>query len=248
MKRLLILTVTVFLTFSISCKKDKVDVKDTPNPKDEVNGILTDISGNKYKTVKIGKQWWMAENLKTNRLNNGTPISRIETSVDWKAATEPAYCWYKFDSVSYSSIYGAMYNWFTVRTGLLCPAGWRVPTDEDWMILEQYIGVQEYELDLMGWRGCESGGKLKGTGTTYWKSPNYGATNKTGFSALPGGHTDKSGFHGDLTQYTYFWTSSLHNPYSHLYVLSRGLNCWDGCIARVYYRREEGCYVRCIKE
>jgi uncharacterized protein (TIGR02145 family) len=109
----------------------------------------------------------------------------------------PGYCWYNNDEVANKAIYGALYNWFAVNTGKLCPTGWHVPTNEEWTTLINYLGGLE-----------TSGGKLKEFGVTHWNSPNIGATNESGFSSLPGGYRNLSGIFYFLGNYGYWWSST----------------------------------------
>ena len=103
---------------------------------------VKDIDGNKYKTIKIGTQIWMAENLKTTHFNDGTSIVQIDKYDDWKGLISPAYCWYANDSTN-KEVYGALYNWYAVNTKKLCPKGWHVPTDEEWKQLEICLGMSQ---------------------------------------------------------------------------------------------------------
>ncbi len=144
---------------------------------DGIMGSVADIDGNNYATVTIGTQVWMAENLKVTRYNDGTAIPLITDNSAWSNAATPGYCWYNNDESTYRNPYGALYNWYTVNTGKLCPTGWHVPTDAQWTILTTYLG----DLSVVG-------GKLKETGTLHWNSPNTGATNEINFSAIPGGY------------------------------------------------------------
>jgi uncharacterized protein (TIGR02145 family) len=129
-----------------------------------------------YKTVKIGNQIWMAENLRSTKFNDGTAIPFIEDKKTWRKLTVPAYCVYDNDMDKHKMIYGNLYNWYVVNMGKLCPAGWHVPTHDEWTALSVYLGGESV-----------AGGKLKETGTIHWKSSNDGATNESGFTALPGG-------------------------------------------------------------
>lgn len=148
-------------------------------------GTVSDVDGNNYNTVKIGEQIWMAENLKTTKYNDGALIPNPIGS--WSQfESSGAYCWYDDDEDTNKNTYGALYNWPAVNTGKLCPAGWHVPSMEEWMLLASYLGG----TDL-------AGGKLKESGTAHWESPNTGATNITGFTALPGGMIDGSGGFGE---------------------------------------------------
>lgn len=149
---------------------------------------VTDIDGNFYRTVVIGENEWFAENLRTTRLNDGTPIPNVTDNTAWIAQTEPAYSWYNNNKTTYG-IYGALYNWHAVNTGKLCPDGWHVSSDEEW---------QQLIFDAGG-NNRSSMEKLKEAGPEHWNSPNDG-TNEFGFTALPGGSRSSSngGFAGDI--------------------------------------------------
>ena len=135
-------------------------------------GTVTDIDGHVYRTVKIGEQTWMAENLRTSRLNDGTPLRYSPVPLEVKFPNWTGhYCWYNNDSATHETLYGKLY---AVSSDLLCPSGWHIPTSGEWDILETYLGNN-------------AGGKMKATGTVYWDPPNTGATNESGFSGLPGG-------------------------------------------------------------
>lgn len=138
----------------------------------------SDGDNNNYKVVEIGEQIWMAENLKTTHYNNGNEIYNETDAIEWTDLLTGAYCWYDNNEAKYKADYGALYNWYAVATDSLCPTGWHVPTDDEWTNLTTYLG------------GIGEAGKLKEIGTTHWSSPNSGATNETGFTALPGGCRD----------------------------------------------------------
>jgi uncharacterized protein (TIGR02145 family) len=139
-------------------------------------GTITDLDGNVYPTIVIGTQCYFRKNLQTTKYNDGTLIPNVTDQTTWSGLTSPAYCWYENDYDTYGTIYGALYNWYAVNTGKLCPTGWHVPSKDEWMILTTYLGG----LNL-------AGGKLKASGLEYWDSPNTGATNEVGFNGLPGG-------------------------------------------------------------
>ena len=103
-------------------------------------GSVSDIDGNLYKTIQIGSQIWMAENLKTTKFNDGADIPLVESNSEWSGLFVPGYCYYNIDPGSYKQIYGALYNWYAVNTGKLCPDGWRVPSSEDIEILNDNYG------------------------------------------------------------------------------------------------------------
>ncbi|MBG0859550.1 MAG: T9SS type A sorting domain-containing protein [Bacteroidales bacterium] len=161
-------------------------------------GTVSDVDGNTYSTIQIGTQIWMAENLKTTKYNDNTRIPKVTDNTTWKNLTSPGYCWYNNDSLTYKPAYGALYNWFTVNTGKLCPTGWHVPKNDEFIAFVTYLGGLEM-----------AGGKLKETGTTHWLSPNTGATNETGFTALPGGRRYYyDGSFMSRGQLGYYWSAT----------------------------------------
>jgi uncharacterized protein (TIGR02145 family) len=158
---------------------------------------VPDIDGNIYNTVIIGTQVWLAQNLKTTKLNDGTPIPTVTDGTAWSLLSTPGYVWYGNDNVT-SADYGILYNWSSVNTGTLCPSGWHVPSIAEWSTLSTFLGGN-----------LVAGGKLKEVGTTHWTSPNNGATDEVGFSALPGGFRSYMGPFMDITMVGYWWTSSM---------------------------------------
>lgn len=148
-----------------------------------------------YQTVRIGDQVWMAENMNSQYFSNGDSIPEAKSSQEWEAACDagqPAWTYYE-GSPAYGSFYGKLYNLAAILDGRgLCPNGSHVPTEQDWKQLEVHIGLSSDEVDANGWRGSVAG-KLKSTRVApglhpRWNLPNIGATNATGFSALPGGY------------------------------------------------------------
>ena len=137
-------------------------------------GEITDIDQNKYQTVAIGDQIWMAENLKVTRYNDGVLIPNVTDNNVWIQLNTSSFSWYNNDSGN-KTPYGALYNWFAVDNDKLCPEGWHVPDKTEWVTLFTYLGGPEI-----------AGGKLKEAGTLHWLY-NYGSTNESGFTAMPGG-------------------------------------------------------------
>jgi uncharacterized protein (TIGR02145 family) len=169
---------------------------------------IKDIDGNSYRTVKIGNQIWMAEDLKTTRYNDSTLIPYVAESGEWVTLNSPAYCYFNNDS-TYRNPYGALYNFYAVNTGKLCPSGWHVPSDEEWIIMEMKLGMNTEQAYDVGWRGTTEGGKLKEAGTSHWLEPNTGATNESGFTALPSGLRDNYiGTFYYVSSYGHYWTST----------------------------------------
>ena len=177
----------------------------------------------------------MAENLKTTKYNDGTTIPLVTNSTEWSNLTTPGYCWYNNDEASYKNTYGALYNWHTVNTGKLCPTSWHVPTDAEWTTLTDYLGGSSI-----------AGGKLKETGTTHWNSPNTGATNESGFTALPGCSRSSNGsFGGSIGLNGYWWSSTeVDTNLARYLVLSYGI----GNVVRGPNDKEYGFSVRCVRD
>jgi len=197
-------------------------------------GIVTDIEGNVYNTVTIGTQTWMAENLKTTKYNDGTAIPLVTNSTEWGNLTTPGYCWYNNDEASYKNTYGALYNWHTVNTGKLCPTDWHVPADAEWTTLVNYLGGSNV-----------AGAKMKETGTTHWVTPNTGATNESGFTALPDGNRYFYGTFYDIGYIGYWWSSTEYSATSaYCWTLGYG----SAYIYRHYYSKELGLSVRCVRD
>jgi uncharacterized protein (TIGR02145 family) len=198
------------------------------------SGLLSDIDGNTYKTVTIGTQTWMAENLRVARYKDGTAIPLVTDATSWANLTTPGFCWYNNDEATYKATYGALYNWYTVSTGNLCPAGWHVPTNDEWITLATYSGGSSPD-----------GGKIKETGTAHWSSPNTGATNETGFSALPGGFRYLNGVFDTFGQVGYWWTATENNASWAYY---RRLHHDSIFFGTPYYVKVDGFSVRCLKD
>lgn len=199
-------------------------------------GTFTDTQdGQTYKTIQIGNQVWMAENLKATRLNDGTAIQLVTGNSAWSNRASPGYCWYNNDEVTKKDSYGALYNWYAVNIGKLCPTGWHVPKDNEWATLTTYIGGEDV-----------SGGKLKETGTTFWNSPNNGATNETGFTARPGGQRNINGTFNNIGVNGYWWSNTEYS--SPPYAWSRLMQYNSGSVYSSGSEIELGFSVRCVKD
>jgi uncharacterized protein (TIGR02145 family) len=199
-------------------------------------GTVTDTEGNVYKTIKINTQTWMAENLKATKYSDNTAIPLVTDGSAWINMTTPAYCWYKND-IYYKTFYGALYNWFAVNTGKLCPSGWHVPTVDDLNGLITYLGGS-----------ANAGVKLKEIGTSHWLSPNADATNESGFTAIPGGSRDElAGEFTDMGKISGTWSSvQLNSSNAYLrYIIQTesGTNTGGPAYSKIY-----GLSVRCIKD
>jgi|SRR3972149_5018595 len=198
--------------------------------------IVKDIDGNVYNTVTIGSQVWMKENLKVTHYRNGDVIPEVTDVTSWSGLITGAYCNYNNDAGNVPT-YGRLYNWYTVVDSRnLYPTGWHVPSDAEWTTLETYLGI--YYL---------AGGKLKETGIIHWQSPNTGADNSSGFTALPGGQRSKgnNGVFVDIGRYGYWWTTSALDNYS-AWAYSVGFS--DAGLHRGSSYKQNSFSVRCVKE
>jgi uncharacterized protein (TIGR02145 family) len=203
------------------------------NP-DLTYGTLTDIDGNTYKTIVIGNQEWMAENLNTSRYANGDLIPNITDNNQWEAQTQGAWCYYNND-IQNACPYGKLYNWYTtVDARNVCPTGWHVPSDAEWTVLTNYLGGAQV-----------AGGKMKSTGTEHWWSPNAGATNEIGFSGLPDGGRNTSGTFGDIGTSGYGWSSTETKDANALYM---HLSYNDDGVNSHINPKKTGFSVRCLRD
>lgn len=209
-----------WILFLSSCEKDKG------------NGLPTDGDGNEYDTVVIGTQIWLKQELRTTKLIYGLSIKLETDPSKWYSVSAPAYCWY--DNVEDSqSPYGAIYNWRAASSGALCPNGWHVPTIEEWTTLINYLGGEGI-----------AGGKLKETGTLHWVSNDEGATNETGFTALPGGERAWNGdFHMRGFAVTWWTSTPGYNDAAYCVGIGGGSHIGSSPMPS-----EAGFSVRCVKK
>ena len=171
-------------------------------------GTMTDQDGNKYQTVKIGSQYWMAENLKVTHYRNGDPIPNVTDVYEWVNLSIGAYCVYDNDT-SHAETHGYLYNWHAVHDiRHIAPEGWHVPTDNEWKELEMHLGMSQTEADGFDWRGTDEGDKLKST--SGWVSEGNG-TNESGISAIPSGERNGSGVFNSMGSKAAFWSSTNDN-------------------------------------
>lgn len=174
------------LLLAVSCQKEN----------DDDPSAIKDPDGNVYTSVIIETQTWLVENLKTTKYNDGSPISLVTDDVAWENLSGGGCCWYDNNTAN-KNPYGALYNWFAVETGKLCPKGWHVPSDTEWTTLYTALGGMN-----------EASGKLKETGTAHWNNPNTGATNQSGFTALPGGWRKTNGSYENKGNFGVWWSST----------------------------------------
>ncbi len=197
------------------------------------SGAGVSFDGYNYQSVVFGNgQEWMAENLRSTNYSNGDPIPNITDNFQWDGSTIGAWSHYNND-VQYENPYGKLYNWYTVNDiRNVCPSGWHVPTNADWNLLEDYLCGEGI-----------SGGKMKSTGTQLWQSPNTGATNESGFSALPGGYRYQDGTFWENGQTARWWWFDNSGNFGTRYIhYSDDDTFWD------YNIPENSGSIRCIKD
>lgn len=195
---------------------------------------VKDADGNIYVSISIGKQIWLAENLKTTKFNNGSQIQLVTDEKAWKELRTPAYCCYGND-IKNKDVYGVLYNWFTVKTGKLCPQGWHVPSDTEWRTMVGYLGDINKAAD-----------KLKEAGVEHWKNYPSTSTNDFDFTALPGGTRLYSGVFPTFgSSYAVWWTST---EYSSLTAWNWGLHDRSSSAYNGYDNKQCGFSVRCVQD
>ena len=208
------------LNLTISCKQN--------------SDTVTDIDGNVYKTVTIGTQIWMKENLKVTKYRNGDSIPYVIDNTQWSNLTTGSFCDYNNDANN-STTYGRLYNWYAINDSRnIAPEGWHLPTDAEWSTLIDYLGGKSV-----------AGGKLKEIGTTYWNSPNTGATNESGFTAHSGVPRDSYGTFGNVGRNGYWWCST-ENSTNCAWVRYMYYNSSD--VGRDSGRKLDGYSVRCVRD
>jgi uncharacterized protein (TIGR02145 family) len=238
----IVFTVTILFVLLISCKK-----------KDDVESGVRDQDGNLYETITIGSQEWMAENLKTTKLNDGTDIPNVTDDSEWSALTSSALCWYDNNESTNKNTYGALYNWYAASSGKLCPQGWHVPTDQEWTSLENYLAANGYNYDgstgsnnyaialasVNGWTPAQETGAV---GNTDFPEKR----NSTGFNGLPGGVRDANQhIFGSIGNYGMWWTSTENNSTE---AWDRGLSSGYSSLGRANVLKVHGFSVRCLKD
>jgi len=246
----IIFSLIAFVALAMSsCEKEKEEVID-PTDSNSTNGkttavfnssktygTMTDQAGNVYKTITIGTQTWMAENLRTTKFRNGDPIPYVTDDDDWGILTTAAYCNYDNNTNSEDiATYGRLYNWYAVADSRkIAPAGWHVPSDAEWKTL----------IDPLGGLWAGAGGKMKEPGTIHWQSPNMGATNNSGFTGLPSGYRASYGSFLNLGGEGDWWSSTASDA-SDAWMWS--LDCNNAEVSRFHDFKQYGVPVRLIKD
>jgi uncharacterized protein (TIGR02145 family) len=205
----------------------------SPAPSFVCGTPLTDSrDGKTYNTVLIGTQCWFAQNLNIGTRINGASEQTNNSIIE-------KYC--SYDLESNCNTYGALYQWneamqYSTTPGVqgICPTGWHLPTDAEWTTLTTFLGGEGI-----------AGGKLKEAGTTHWYSPNTGATNETGFTALPGGYRGFSGTFSLIGSYGYWWSSSENSTN---YAWDRNMSYSDSSVGRDYNGKYNGFAARCLRD
>jgi uncharacterized protein (TIGR02145 family) len=215
-----------------------------------VTPTVTDIDGNVYNTIQIGNQCWMKENLKTTTYRNGTAIPNITNASSWSILTSGAYVWYD-NAISWKDSYGALYNWFaTVDANGLCPAGWHVPTDDEWIALTDSIGGtgSPHGNELKSCRQVSSplGGGCNTSEYPRWhEHGTYYGTDDYGFSGLPGGFRSREGYFDDGGDNGRWWSSTEYSP---SYAWVRALYYDYGTVLVLGTKQQNGFSIRCLRD
>lgn len=219
------------------CKKD-----------DSTINTVTDVDGNVYKTLTLGTQTWMLENLKTTKYNDGTPIPNVTESLEWGNLNTGAYCNYN-NLVSNATTYGRLYNWYAVNTEKLAPKGWHVPNDGEWDALVEYLTNLGYDYN-----GAGIGKSM--ASVTGWDQAMFVSTgdepstnNKSGFTALPAGYRYHEGSFNSLGQFAYWWSSTKRfSSFANSNRSLAGIGHYFFQYHYLYLEENHGFSVRCIKD
>jgi len=200
-------------------------------------GGLVDIDGNVYRTVVIGTQHWMAENLKVTKYRNGDNITNIDNNSNWSSDTSGAYGVYDND-LAYLDSYGRLYNWYAVDNSsdrYICPEGWRVPTRDEYAVLNTFLGGQSV-----------AGGKMKERGTDHWQSPNSVSDNlsSSGFNARGSGYRLTTGSYSSIKRYSYIWSVTPNGSNAYYRRLKYNTTSYPEYNANKKY----GFNVRCLED
>jgi uncharacterized protein (TIGR02145 family) len=232
-KYLLFISVIII---AASCKKNDVNGNGgstglPPKPIDSLR-IVTDIDGNVYDTIKIGTQVWLQEGLKATHYRDGSAIPMVMSDSAWGKLTTGAYCVYNNDT-SNINVYGRLYNWYAITNpSNICPVGWHIPTDSEWVVLINYLGGDSI-----------AGAALKSTAS--WSLPNTNATNSSGFNGLATGYRYYNGGFADMGVLGIFWTSSSYNSNAAWY---ETLNYRNAELVPDIILKQAGFSCRCVKD
>jgi len=235
--------IALFAIVFNACKKSDT-TPTVPNPTNgkttavfnpnKTYGTMTDQDGNVYKTIVISTQTWMAENLRTTHYRDGSAIPLVSNNTAWTALTTGAYCNYNnTTNTDTIATFGRLYNWIAATDARnIAPVGWHVPNNTELTTLISYLG------------GVNAGGKMKEIGMTHWYDSNFGATNESGFTALPAGCHGNT-FNG-LGSSGYWWSSTADDgvPFAWNIIV----NNVDSNCNYIDYKKTLGSSVRCVKD
>jgi len=220
------------------------------NRDDDSVGVK-DIDGNGYTIVTIGSQVWMAENLATTKYNDGSVIPLVTDNSTWSNLNNfHGYCWQNND-IANKAFYGALYNWFVVSTGKLCPAGWHVPTDAEWTTLENYLVAKGFNFDgtttsnkYAKALASDSGWDYSSETGAVGNSDYQGKRNATGFAAIPCGWRDSQGYFSGIGSNSYWWSSTGNDAQV---AQCRSMSYYASYVYRENSSKNNGFSVRCLK-
>jgi len=205
---------------------------------------VVDYDGNPYNTIILNGKEFMAENLSTSTFRDGSALLEVTDNASWTSMQQMgAYCYYNNDQATYGQ-YGKLYNFAAAGDWRICPAGWHIPTDDEFKLLEEFLGVESGQTSFTGWRGLYAGGKLKEEGLSHWADPNLDADNSSGFTALPGGYRSYDGTFSDIGLGFYMWTSTESSTYVSW---MRALSYDKNMIYRSTDEKTSGYSIRCVK-
>jgi uncharacterized protein (TIGR02145 family) len=208
-------------------------------------GEVTDIDGNKYSTIKAGNFEWIAENLKATKLNDGTDIPLVTDNTEWSNLSSPAYCWFNNTGLISGDTYGALYNWYAVNTGKLCPAGWHVATLDEW-----YSLVYQFDNNLQADMESETAGcALVKPDSALFTGCILNALNKSGLSAIAGGGRYYNGeFYRDGKSSRFWLPEDLYPGSSFAFIMYVSCSCTTKQVDMSTGDRSFGYSVRCVKD
>jgi uncharacterized protein (TIGR02145 family) len=247
---------TIYLLASVilllSCKKESSNPSSNKSTNSTTNTTtstakygngVTDLDGYKYKTVVIGNQEWMGENLKVSKYNDGTVIPNIIDNTQWSKLTTGAWCYNNNNNISNDLKFAKLYNWYALSPTTngnknVCPTGWHVPTDNDWSIMTDFLGGE-----------AVAGGKLRDVGESSWNSSSSSNTNPYLFTALPGGQRDSDGNFTSIGNYGSWWSNTESTQYYfNISSWARSMEGSGSNISRLGTVKGYGLSIRCIKD
>lgn len=212
-------------------------------------GAVTDADGHTYRTIMIGNQEWMAENLAVTHYRNGDAIPNLQDSASWVNDSLGAWCDYNNDP-TIGAAYGKLYNWYALADPRgICPEGWHPARDEDWKTMESYLGMESFSLDqISDWRAFNQHltAALLTEFNGDWPYDHAGLSNSSGFSVIAGGER----FMGQFRAWNYeanFWTATeVWDIPTQAYI--RWLGAGHDAVPRVFRIKTEGYSCRCVKD